>query len=155
MPNITAEMFASLKQQTLDEYVQSLGGQLIEYHKIIRTGVDARWGFAEGDTPLSTVMTELLFTHVYLDTEQGRKKKLHAAGDDIIADYDLKVYIPTLDLERKSIVLERDDTFLRMKDGAEYQIQQIHPLPRMHGTSLTHRLYCKKRKPIVDVPGGN
>lgn len=111
MPDITAEMFASLKAQTLDEYERALGGQLLEYHQVVRTGVNDRWGFTSDGGEPSTVMTQLLFAHVYLNTELARKKRLDAAGDSFLTDYDIKLFIPTADLERKGIELSRDDTF--------------------------------------------
>lgn len=156
-----ADEFDELKQDTLEVFEEDVQ-QTLEYHEVLQPGdmgastINTRFGFvdtASGEP--ATKMTELLYSHVYLDDAKGRRKSLHRAGDEFVGDYDAKVYIPTAELERKEIILKRDNSFIRLPDGEEYRIEAIRPMPRMYGTSVVHKLFVTKLKPIQDRPGNS
>jgi hypothetical protein len=154
-----ASDLAFIKAQTLEDFEDNLGGQLLEYHEVIQAGaadaspINNRFGFV--DTPDGepfTRVTELLFAHIYFDDAKGRRKWLQKAGDEFIGDYDSKVYIPTAELERKEVALKRDNCFIKLPDGEAYTVAAIYPLPRMYGDSIVNKLYLQRRKPIQDRP---
>jgi hypothetical protein len=166
MPDITAAEFLALKAEVLELYKTALGGQTLEYHRVKSVAEGGtpridRWGHliaAPTSDPAvpATEKTDLLYSHVYFtSSERFRRKELEPSGAAFQRDYECKVFIPTLDLEQKGVTLERDGAFIRLSDGAEYRLESIEPLPRMHGTSLVHRVNCTRRKPIDDQPGVN
>lgn len=160
------EDFIELKEDTLCIFVEDFP-DLVEYHLIQDpddpdspnpSSFNNRFGFVdEVDTPddpdiPTTIITELHFSNHYKALDRFIMK---AASDEFIGDYDAAVYIPTLDLENKGISLQRERSFFRFKDGLEYQLEAIQPLPRLYGSSIVHKVLCTKRKPIEDNQGVN
>jgi hypothetical protein len=162
---VDAEEFDELKQDTLEVFEEDVQ-QKLEYHELIPPGepgaaaTNTRFGFT--DTPSgrpATTKFDLLFSHVYIDDVRGRTKRLHRVSDEWVGDYEAKIYIPTAELDRQNdgagLELRRDNAFIRLPDGEEYRIEAIRPIPRMYGTSVVHKLYVTKLKPIQDRPGVN
>jgi len=159
------EEFLEIKLETLvifEEEVQDT----IEYHEVQDpldpndpnpSTLNTRFGFVdEPDTPddpavPTTNVTELFFSSIY----KAKKKELSQGMDEFVGDFDAKLFFSTQDLENKGVVINRERSFLRLKDGLEYQIEAVQELPRMFGTSIVTKLFVSKRKPVEDNAGIN
>lgn len=161
------EEFEDLRQDTLEVFEEDVI-QTLEYHEVIRDGVAAGgspintdFGFVDAvATPENpevpkTLVAELLFSQKYQSPNAALRKLLGKASDEFHVDYDVVVYIPTADIDRKGVELKRDSGFFRLADGTEFRMEAIHPVPRMYTSSIITKVFCKRRKPIEDNPGVN
>jgi len=159
------EEFLEIRQDTLEIY-QECVTDIIEYHEIQDPNdpddlnpstFNTRFGFVdEPDSPdnpaiPTTNVTELFFSNVY----KARGKELSQAEDEFVGEFDAKLFIPTQELVDKRLKINRERSFLRLKDGLEYQIEAVQPIPRMFGTSIVTKLFVSKKKPVEDNAGIN
>ena len=159
------ETFLELKQETLEDYEECIQDTLF-YHEIQNpldpshpnpSNFNDRFGFVDAvDTPdnpnvPTTIATELFFSHSY----KAGKKELLESSAEFVGDFDAKIFLSTQDLENKGVSISRERSFIRLKDGLEYQIEAVQPFPRLFGTSIVTKLLVSKKVPTEDNAGIN
>jgi len=83
----------------------------------------------------------LLCSVVFIQND--KQKRALGVSDDCR----VLVTIPTLDLENKGVMIDREKGWF-VYDGIEYEIVKIDPKPRMYGSSIVTRVELGKEKPL-------
>jgi len=159
------EEFLEIKLETLEIFEEDVF-DTIEYHELQDpndpndpdpSAFNTRFGFVDEPATSTaaaepnTVVTTLFFSNVY----KAKMKELSAAEDEFTGEFDARLFFSTQEIENKGLLINRERSFLRLRDGLEYQIEAIQPIPRMFGTSIVTKLFVSKKKPIEDNAGIN